>query len=51
MICACSKDKVFFTAILAGNETFLTENISQDRKRFITQSKHKNDILIKSKRF
>ena len=31
--------------ITAGNDTFLTENITQDRKRFIAQSKH--DILIK----
>ena len=30
----------FIKAVLAGNETFLTENITQDRKRFITQSKH-----------
>ena len=28
------------TAVLAGNDTFLTENITEDRKRFITQSKH-----------
>ena len=27
-------------AVLAGNDTFLTKNITQDRKRFITQSKH-----------
>ena len=27
-------------AVLAGKATFLTENITQDRKRFITQSKH-----------
>ena len=33
------------TAVLAGNDTFLTENITEDRKKFITQSKH--DILIK----
>ena len=25
------------TAVLAGNETFLKKNITQDRKRFITQ--------------
>ena len=36
------------TAVLAGNDPFLTENISEDRKRFITQSKH---ILIKKKHF
>ena len=36
---------ICFTAVLAGNYTFLTENITQNRKRFITQSKH--DILIK----
>ena len=29
-----------YTAVLAGNDTFLTENIIQDRKRFKTQSKH-----------
>ena len=34
-----------YTAVLAGNDTFLTENITQDRKRPIAQSKH--DILIK----
>ena len=28
------------TAVLAGHDTFLTENITEDRKRFITQSKH-----------
>ena len=28
------------TAVLAGNDTFLTENITEDRKKFITQSKH-----------
>ena len=28
------------TAVLAGNDTSLTENITQDRKRFIFQSKH-----------
>ena len=28
------------TAVFAGNDTFLTENITQDKKRFITQSKH-----------
>ena len=27
------------TAVFVGNDTFLTENITQDRKRFITQSK------------
>ena len=27
------------TAVLAGNDTFLTENIIEDRKKFITQSK------------
>ena len=27
-------------AVLAGNDTFLTENITEDRKNFITQSKH-----------
>ena len=32
--------KVKITAVLAGNNTFLTENITQDRKRLITQSKH-----------
>ena len=37
-----------FTAVLAGNDTFMTKNITQDqdidkkrdRKRFITQLKH-----------
>ena len=24
------------TAVLAGNDTFLTENITEDRKKFIT---------------
>ena len=33
----------YITAVLAGNDTFLAENITEDRKRFITQSKH---ILI-----
>ena len=28
------------TAVLAGNDTFLKENITEDRKKFITQSKH-----------
>ena len=28
------------TAVWAGNDTFLTEDITEDRKRFITQSKH-----------
>ena len=28
------------TAVLAGNDTFLTEKITEDRERFITQSKH-----------
>ena len=28
------------TAFSAGNDTFLSENITEDRKRFITQSKH-----------
>ena len=28
------------TAVLAGNDTFLTENITEDKKKFITQSKH-----------
>ena len=27
-------------AVLAGNDTFLTENITEDRKKFITRSKH-----------
>ena len=31
---------VAYTAVFAGNGTFLSENITQDRKRFITQSKH-----------
>ena len=31
---------IVHTAVLAGNDTFLTENIIEDRKRFITQSKH-----------
>ena len=31
---------IFGTAILAGNDTFLIKNITQDRKRFITHSKH-----------
>ena len=30
----------FITAVLAGNNTFMTENITQDRKKFINQSKH-----------
>ena len=30
----------FATAVLAGNDTFLTESITEDRKKFITQSKH-----------
>ena len=34
-------------AVLVGNNTFLTKNITQDRKRFIIQPKH--DILIKLK--
>ena len=34
---------IFITAILAGNDTFLTENITQDRKR------SKTYILIKGK--
>ena len=29
----------FNTAVLAGNDTFLTENITHDRKRFTTHSK------------
>ena len=28
------------TTVFTGNDTFLTENITQDRKRFITQPKH-----------
>ena len=36
---------IFITTLLAVNGTFLTENITQERTRFITQSKH--DILIK----
>ena len=28
------------TAVLAGDDTFLTENITDDRKKFIAQSKH-----------
>ena len=28
------------TAVFTGNDTFLTENITQDRKRLITQSTH-----------
>ena len=31
--------------VILGNDSFLAENITQDRKRSITQSKH--DILIK----
>ena len=31
---------VTHTAVLAGNDTFLAESISEDRKKFITQSKH-----------
>ena len=31
--------------VILGKDSFLTENITQDRKRSITQSKH--DILIK----
>ena len=26
------------TAVLAGNDTFLTKNITQNRKRFISQN-------------
>ena len=33
------------SGVFAGNDTLLKENTTQDRKRFITQSKH--DILIK----
>ena len=29
-----------FTAVLAENDTCLTENITEDRKKFTTQSKH-----------
>ena len=29
-----------YTAVLAGNDTFLTENITEDRKKFITQPKN-----------
>ena len=36
---------IFITTLLAVNGTFLTGNITQERTRFITQSKH--DILIK----
>ena len=36
---------IFITTLLGVNGTFLTENITQERKRSITQSKH--DILIK----
>ena len=32
--------KTSTTAVLAGNDTFLTKNITQDRKRSITQPKH-----------
>ena len=28
------------TVVFTGNDTFLTDNITQDGKRFITQSKH-----------
>ena len=31
--------------VILGNDSFLTEKLTQDRKRSITQSKH--DILIK----
>ena len=31
---------VTLIAVLAGNDTFLTENITQDRKKLINQSKH-----------
>ena len=33
-------EKLPATAVLAENDTFLTEKITQDSKRFITQSKH-----------
>ena len=34
------KKCILFTDVFTGNNTFLTENITQDKKRFITQSKH-----------
>ena len=33
-------DDIEATAVLVGNDTFLTENIIEDRKKFITPSKH-----------
>ena len=39
-IIACLKGKLLNTPVLAGNDTFLTKNITQNRKRFITQPKH-----------
>ena len=33
-------DFAIIPSVLAGNDTVLTESITQDRKRFITQSKH-----------
>ena len=40
-----SEPPTFPPAVLVGNDTFLTRNITQDRKRFVTQPKHA--ILIK----
>ena len=34
------KKCILFTDVVTGNNTFLTKNITQDKKRFITQSKH-----------
>ena len=34
------KKCILFTDVFTGNDTFLRKNITQDRKRFITQSKH-----------
>ena len=39
-ITKCLFDFAIILAVLAGNDTSLTENITQDRKRFISQSKH-----------
>ena len=32
--------------MLAGNYTFLTENITEDRKKFITQSKYIKLLIL-----
>ena len=36
----CKRAVQLCTVVLAGNGTFLIKNITQDKKRFITQSKH-----------